>query len=703
MTGTRPLDDDSLDIARTRLRQVFDYLRALDDLRNPVRRVVEEQPWHYWLRDLPSHPFIRRGVVREGSSDDDAGDDFILRVRRPEVTPGPRVPPELADWLLVADRRDPDSAIDVHDRRNVLDPHGEMQVILFSDDPLRDTVLARWRQDWDDWAKVERPNRRALAVFEQMYALHGQLDREGERRELVLGDGILHWRRPEGRIHHPLLLQRLQLEFVPETPEFILRETDHAVEFYSAVFRGLDDVDGSKLADSQDELEAGLFHPLGSAGTTGFLQALAARLSPHGRYLDDPTTSLGAVQPEIYRDPVIFLRSRTLGFARALEAIRENLDGCQDLPVSLLNIMGIERTSVPTIPADFDTSAPANEVADVLLSKPANPEQVQIARQLDRYKAVLVQGPPGTGKTHTIGNLIGHLLAQGKSVLVTSHTSKALRVLHGQIVPQLQPLCVSVLGSDADNREALERAVAGIAGRRGSAEALTAETEALDRERGDLLAKLAAARQELLDCVGGEYREIVLADKPYEPAEAARLVAQGAQSDSWIPGPVEPRAPLPLSVSEVQELYETNAAVTDADEREIDRNLPALGAIPSPDTLVRLIADEAKWKDSDHTYGARYWAGNPAAPDLLNLMERLRHEAEATLEVLPSSADWMVALVEAGRQGGNHRQVWDDLLAAMREWSAEGAECERLIIEFGPELAEAGDGLSQERVLLTPA
>ena len=72
---------------------------------------------------------------------------------------------------------------------------------------------------------------------------------------------------------------------------------------------------------------------------------------------------------------------------------------------------------------------------NVLLSKPANPEQIRIAQQLEKHGGVLVQGPPGTGKTHTIGNLIGHLLAQGKSVLVTSHTTKALRMVRNHIVP----------------------------------------------------------------------------------------------------------------------------------------------------------------------------------------------------------------------------------------------------------------------------
>lgn len=77
----------------------------------------------------------------------------------------------------------------------------------------------------------------------------------------------------------------------------------------------------------------------------------------------------------------------------------------------------------------------------------------------DRSRSVVVQGPPGTGKTHTISNLIGHLLSQGKSILVTTHTTKALRVLRDKVPDMLKPLCASVLGSDQLARRQLESAV----------------------------------------------------------------------------------------------------------------------------------------------------------------------------------------------------------------------------------------------------
>ena len=128
--------------------------------------------------------------------------------------------------------------------------------------------------------------------------------------------------------------------------------------------------------------------------------------------------------------------------------------------------------------------------------------------------------------------------------------------------------------------------MAGIADRlSGSAAQLDSEAGRLEAERNQILGRLATARQELQDCVGGEYREVVVAGRSYQPSEAARLVLQGAEIDAWIPGPIDSGAPLPLAPSEVAELYATNAAVSPADEREIDTHLPAPDVAPAPGSL----------------------------------------------------------------------------------------------------------------------
>src|SRR5262249_29182615 len=161
--------------------------------------------------------------------------------------------------------------------------------------------------------------------------------------------------------------------------------------------------------------------------------------------------------------------------------------------------------------------------------KSANAEQIEVAERLNRHGCVLVQGPPGTGKTHTIANLIGHLLAQGKTILVTSHTAKALKVLRDKVPETLQPLCVSVLENDNDDREQLKNSVSTIVERLAKDDAgrLDAQAHELAAERKRIQNNISEIEANILEVLGCEYRDIVLNGQAYPPAEAARIVATG--------------------------------------------------------------------------------------------------------------------------------------------------------------------------------
>ena len=87
---------------------------------------------------------------------------------------------------------------------------------------------------------------------------------------------------------------------------------------------------------------------------------------------------------------------------------------------------------------------------------PANAEQKKIIEKAETHSQVLVQGPPGTGKTHSIANLICHFLAQGKRILVTSQTDRALKVLKNKLPEGIKPLCVEILGRDQRSFQALK-------------------------------------------------------------------------------------------------------------------------------------------------------------------------------------------------------------------------------------------------------
>jgi tRNA(Met) C34 N-acetyltransferase TmcA len=153
------------------------------------------------------------------------------------------------------------------------------------------------------------------------------------------------------------------------------------------------------------------------------------------------------------------MRQRRTGPGNVFGLVLEDIANRDVFPRSLLQILGLEETAVVQTESKSNGLSFGNEDDDVLLSKPANREQLEIAKQLARRDCVVVQGPPGTGKTHTIANLLGHLLAQGKRVLVTAHTPKALRVLRQKVVEPLQPLCIIVLRNDKQSQEELEASV----------------------------------------------------------------------------------------------------------------------------------------------------------------------------------------------------------------------------------------------------
>ncbi|MCI5133335.1 MAG: hypothetical protein D3904_17940, partial [Candidatus Electrothrix sp. EH2] len=102
---------------------------------------------------------------------------------------------------------------------------------------------------------------------------------------------------------------------------------------------------------------------------------------------------------------------------------------------------------------------------EIFFPLPSNREQRWIVSRLNENKGLLVQGPPGTGKSHTIANLICHLSAQGKRVLVTAQTARALQVLHELLPENLHPLCFNALEQGKKEQDDLEQKVKNILAR----------------------------------------------------------------------------------------------------------------------------------------------------------------------------------------------------------------------------------------------
>jgi hypothetical protein len=484
--------DGVADKLHLKVRQLYSFLKEANQLQiRPVRRLSEQQ---YVIRiaDMPKHPSAQlfRPVKVENSLE---VPDILIRVARPKLTRCPSPPDSSLEWLLPSwddPFKTPEVAESKNRREIETDEEGkEVEVtktILFTEDLVRVEKYGNWLDNRKKWTAPEIVAREAMKYFESFYTLYSRIEKEGEKLELLIADGMLSWNTASGvdgavTIQHPIVLKRVELRFNPNVPEFTVHETDREVELYNNLFLDLKEIDSGSIRNRKEELEISGYHPLGWEDTSAFLRAFTLTVSPtQGEYLDDPSDG-SRNHPRIWRDPVLVLRNRTAGIANAVDRILDHIDRHPLFPPSLSQITGED----PEWPASgFSTSqgdstsyngegAGAAEPfasKNILLVNEANDEQIEIVKRLDRSGSVVVQGPPGTGKTHTISNLIGHLLSQGKSILVTAHTAKALRVLRDKVPDMLKPLCVAVLGSDQMARRQLESAISSIT------ERLTSET-----------------------------------------------------------------------------------------------------------------------------------------------------------------------------------------------------------------------------------
>ncbi|QGG48031.1 AAA domain-containing protein [Heliorestis convoluta] len=666
--------------AKDKLLQVFRFAHALNQLRNPVQKNIDDYSWTFWLHQLPEHDSVRRGTVNQNEETD----EFIFKIKRAEKTLPPKVPKELEPWISRT-YMDPFQELQLNKSITIKNELDETITVSFEEERERIMKFKAWKTKYDEWQLKEKPARRSIEIFERLYNLYARLERENEQLELILGDGILYWLKTEGNtIKHPMLLQRVQVHFDPPIPEFTLTYTDHPKELYTAALRILDEVSPKVINQLQEEINNNNYHPLEEKETTEFLKSMVNQLASNGEFTGQEVPSGKRDRPQIGRDPVIFLRKRNMGMTATIEQIIEDLTEREDnLPSFLKNIVGLEeRITTANEATARITLDPNGEDEQILLCKEANAEQLQIARQLESSGAVMVQGPPGTGKTHTIANLLGHLLAQGKNVLVTSHTSKALKVLREKVVEPLQPLCVSVLADD--NRQQLGSAIDAITEKLSNSipEQLDEEAEKLLAERKKVLAKLRDKREQLKSACYDEYRSIVVAGETYEPSKAARILHEGIGKHDWIPSPVTLGAPLPLAEKELKELYQLNHSISTDDKKDLILPLPNPSTLLTELEFQELVQKRKELLEQNLKHRKDLW--DHSKERKYEELQELMNQLQQVLSFINQRESWKLNIIEAGKKGPLYCQPWINLLDQIKNTYEEAAKAQEKIFEYGP-------------------
>jgi hypothetical protein len=250
-----------------------------------------------------------------------------------------------------------------------------------------------------------------------------------------------------------------------------------------------------------------------------------------------------------------------------------------------------------------------------------------------------------------------HLLATGKRVLITAETGRALQVLKDKLPPEIQPLCVSLLGQGGDAFAELNSAVQGITTRHatyseGDYKGRIAE---IDGELDSTRRSLAKIDTELRSLREGETCPHSIANGAYQGTASAiaERVANESEDFCWLRIPQDAADLPPLSDAELTDwlriLRSYDNDVIDSSKRKIlaSENLPtpsefgvAVSAEREANTAVERIAELRRHP----AYGPILALG---ANGRSKLAEHLRLQDERRQKLNRFGLDWVSSALAA--------------------------------------------------------
>lgn len=702
------------------------FLRATAIIRR--KRITSYGPAEkvLWLADVPRDRPECRSPFLSDKPDDLGG--LWLEVRKKRMPARPPVPQVLADWVRADDLDQPERAPELLPEithiveRRVPDPDApqdsqrtmDQQVPelrrLADHREVEDAWLEYLIEKWEPWAHEMRQWQEVQSVYERLDFMRRRLEEAEERYELVLAIGFLQWRDPTGTAvaRHVLTAPA---ELILDAARGLLSVAPAAsFDAFRVELDMLELQHRPRLNEETfgEQLEALDIQAWDSVLIAPLLREIANSLRADAQ-VDETFQRSERIEegPRVSFAPALVLRERRPTayedlIRKFLEAA--TADALEGTPPWLRLLLEGEQPTrgIGDPSASPRDAAPACGGADrFLFPLPTNEEQRQIAQHLQAEPCVLVKGPPGTGKSHTIANLICHLLARGDRVLVTAHAPKALAVLRGLLPDDIRDLCVTALGSSREDQRFLEETVRGILARKNEWRGGEAAQRAIEKAEGDLReldGDLARVERELRAFREAETHSHDLpSGYSGTAAQIARVVSEQEQEFAWLPQLTADVA-FPLDPSESVFLTDAHASFAAAARGDLELETGD-AELPGPDEFQALVERLTAAVGSAQTASSGV---NGAHLGFLEpIMTARLHELRKSVLALADLA------LRAGRVLGDVAEtILHDLLAsADSRWTRREADSQallkhakRLLEAIGSQRVELPDAFTEEQL-----
>ncbi|MBU3159524.1 AAA family ATPase [Clostridium frigoris] len=454
----------------------------------------------------------------------------------------------------------------------------------------------------DYWLSIDE---RAQDLYNQFQKTYLQLEKNSEDLEIVWTNGLLSWEKEEKEIIHPVFTTKMEIKFDSKKKSFTLKpynnQTNVELEFLNEYL----EVNLDSLLKIRNKAKDMALDVRNIKIASKIFDELAMLLKSYTKdvYIDELSSAsdiLTKTNIQFYNAPCIILRKvDTRLWNMELNDVLSQIRAGFPIPKTVEALVSEEE-----ITQDAKTSNEWREVGeDVLFPLPANEEQMEITKKLSENFGVVIQGPPGTGKSHSIANLICHLLAHGKRVLVTSQTDRALRVLSNKIPEEVRALCISILGNDTKSLEELDESVRKI-------------TESLSMDTKELRKEIKLLKYKHNNCIESQkrlYKELKCIDdrenekieyekQKYTLMHMAKWVKDNEVNHSWIVDKLDFNKENPLTSEKFKRLVTLSSVITKQQIHEIDNIDKYIAILPKEEELCDDISELIKLGQQKHVY-----------------------------------------------------------------------------------------------------
>lgn len=641
-----------LDI-NNRVKDFFSYLLSIKKINKNIIRDIKLHDKFIWESEI----LECSGCVINKSNEQK---EEWLEVKKQKLVEPPKIPEDL-EKFIEEEYSDPSRIPQL--KKECLE-NGKN--ILENDESLKQK-WEQWINEWYSWSEEILPSFNTQALYDELFKIYIKLQKNGEGLELIWGHGFLSWEyNKDNIINYPIFTTRLELTFDAKKGKFSLRQvSDTKLELY--MLEGLNIPNMEKILEIKKNVKETSINPRNIDNIEEILKKLVALMDPeegndfqvHNELFSGDNIVPSTI-PAFYNASVIILRKNDNKlWVNELNNIIKAIDRGYEVPKTVESLTVDEE-----IKQDEKMISEWKSTGEELLFPlPSNEEQKEIARRLSQNFGVIVQGPPGTGKSHTIANLLCHLLAHGKRVLVTSQTNKALQVLVNKIPEDIRALCVSIIGEDAKSIKVLDESVRKI-------------TDNLSIDKGNLKKKLKREKDELEQCQKRQkllYEKLKRAEivenekteyngKQISLMSMAKWVSENEKRFFWIEDEINFEAKLPIDDKQFSKLIYLLYKIKKEDVEKLKLIEDVIEELPKIEILSENIMQYKNLRDSYDYYKeiTNGWKFNDNLEERYNELQAMLDSAEKEMERIEDS--WLSKVKEYYFSSELIRPAWIQLL-----------------------------------------